>query len=128
MAGTREVLIEPTDPAMPRLPGDLAAPADARGAVLFAHGSGSSRKSPRNRQVAARPDLAGERRPRVEAATLLVVGGNDPEVLELNREARGRMRCPTELVVIPGAGHLFEEPGAMERVSGLAAEWFGTHL
>ena len=54
-------------------------------------------------------------------------GREDGEQVE-HREARGRMRCPTELVVIPGAGHLFEEPGALERVSGLAAEWFGTHL
>jgi putative phosphoribosyl transferase len=196
-----------------RLNGDLAVPPEARGLVVFAHGSGSSRRSPRNRAVAAalnraglatllfdlldereagrrelvfdiallarrlaaaarwaradarlgelplgffgastgaaaalivaaelgeavgavvsrggRPDLAGDRLPQVTAPTLLIVGGRDPEVLELNRVAAAALRCPHELVVVPGAGHLFEEPGTLEAVAGHAAGWFGRHL
>ncbi|HHC08589.1 MAG TPA: hypothetical protein ENK55_07715 [Actinobacteria bacterium] len=206
----RDVLVEFDRVA---LPGLLAGPPDARGIVVFAHGSGSSRLSPRNNAVAAhlvdrglatllfdlltpseaadranvfdigllgrrlvgavswlrdreglsnldlglfgastgaaaalvaaalvpdevkavvsrggRPDLAGDALPRVRAPTLLVVGGNDVEVLELNRWALARMRGPHRLVVVPGAGHLFEEPGTLERVAELAAEWFTTHL
>ncbi len=195
-----------------RLPGELRVPDGAIGVVAFAHGSGSGRLSPRNRQVAAalevaglatllfdlltpeesmdrgnvfdiellatrllaatrwlhgqpegrlplgsfgastgaaaalwaaaeapqqvraivsrggRPDLAGSRLPRVRAPTLLIVGGHDPVVLELNRQAQAAMTCPTELVVVPGAGHLFEEPGALEAVAELAARWFVRHL
>ncbi|GBC86254.1 Putative phosphoribosyl transferase [bacterium HR12] len=196
-----------------RLPGDLAVPNEAVGMVVFAHGSGSSRLSPRNRQVAerlheaglgtllfdlltpeeaedrrkvfdielladrlegahrwlrrwpqvgalpigffgastgaaaalvaaarlgaevaavvsrgGRPDLAGEALPRVTAPTLLIVGGDDVEVLALNRDAERRMRCERRLEVIPGASHLFEEPGALERVADLAAEWFARYL
>jgi putative phosphoribosyl transferase len=187
---------------------DLAVPALPSGWVVFAHGSGSSRKSPRNMRVAAelnrkgmatllldlltpaedadrrnvfdvgllatrlgaatrwlgsepdarglpvayfgastgaaaalvaaaelgpriaavvsrggRPDLAGERLGDVVAPTLLVVGGADTVVLELNEQASARLRCPHELVVVPGATHLFEEPGALERVMELAADW-----
>ena len=69
-----------------------------------------------------RPDLAIGLA-RVTAPTLLIVGGADLEVLELNRQARGELRCPSELIVVPGAGHLFEEPGALERVSALAISW-----
>jgi putative phosphoribosyl transferase len=196
-----------------RLAGTLTIPLDACGLVLFAHGSGSSRMSPRNRSVAralndaglatllfdlldeqealrrelvfnvallaerlaaitrwarsqarlgslpigffgastgagaalraaaeladtvaavvsrgGRPDLAGERLADVLAPTLLIVGGEDREVLELNRSAAARMRCPHELVVVEGAGHLFEEPGSLERVAELAIEWFHSHL
>ena len=76
-----------------------------------------------------RPDLAAETLPRVRAATLLLVGGADPEVLRLNRQALKRMRAPVrELVVIEGATHLFEEPGALERVAALASAWFVDHL
>ena len=206
----RSVLIN-LDPV--RLPGDLVVPAGAVGVVIFAHGSGSSRKSPRNVEVArrlneagigtllfdlltpaeaedranvfdvdllaerlrgaerwlhrwpqagtvpvgffgastgaagaliaasrlgievaavvsrgGRPDLAGEALPRVTAPTLLIVGGDDVEVLGMNREAEARMRCVRRLEVIPGATHLFEEPGALERVADLAAEWFSRHL
>lgn len=71
-----------------------------------------------------RPDLAGPALPRVRAPTLFIVGGNDVLVLELNREAAARMTCPVELAVVPGAGHLFEEPGALERVVELARDWF----
>lgn len=195
------------------LSGDLVVPDDARAIVVFAHGSGSSRLSPRNvavadrlngaglatllldlltpreaadrarvfdiellatRLVAAagwvrsqpelaerplaffgastgaaaalvaaaalgddvaavvsrggRPDLAGDALKQVRAPTLLIVGGEDPQVLELNRAAARKVRAETRIVVIPGAGHLFEEHGALERVAGLAAEWIAEHL
>jgi putative phosphoribosyl transferase len=175
------------------LEGELSVPAAATGAVIFAHGSGSSRHSPRNHYVAGvlndaglatllvnvpdadrlaavtrwlsdrpqleglkigyfgastgaavalvaaaelpglihavvsrggRPDLAGDALERVEAPTLAIVGGNDPVVLELNRQALARMHCPKQLHVIPGAGHLFQEPGALEEVARLAQGWF----
>lgn len=75
-----------------------------------------------------RPDLAGDALPRVSAPTLLIVGGNDSPVIELNRIAMARLRCPHELVIVPGATHLFEEPGALEQVARLAAQWFARHL
>lgn len=188
--------------------GDLTVPDDAHGLAVFAHGSGSSRQSPRNRQVAAalqerglatllldllteaeegdranvfniellamrlvaatewaaahpelaslptsyfgastgagaalwaaaelgdrvaavvsrggRPDLAGDHLPEVTAPTLLIVGERDELVLELNRQAQQRLLATSELVIVPGATHLFEEPGALEQVSALAAEW-----
>jgi alpha-beta hydrolase superfamily lysophospholipase len=189
------------------LPGDLTVPRDATGVVVFAHGSGSSRLSTRNRSVArhleasgcatllvdlltegeaadrgnvfdvallatrlraahdtvhahlpalpvgsfgastgaaaalwaaaepgndvaavvsrgGRPDLAGDRLPDVRAPTLLVVGGNDPQVLALNLEAADRLTCEHEVVVVAGATHLFEEPGALETVADLAVRWF----
>ncbi|MET9954862.1 phosphoribosyltransferase family protein [Streptomyces sp. NPDC006339] len=193
--------------------GHLTVPEGATGVVLFAHGSGSSRHSPRNRAVAAtlhraglgtllfdlltedeaadranvfdtpllaerlrraadwlaerpgagalptgyfgastgaaaalwaaaepgsrvgavvsrggRPDLADERLPEVTAPTLLIVGGADPLVLDLNRQAEARLHCDHRLVTIPDAGHLFEEPGTLERVGDLAATWFTDHL
>ena len=197
------------------LVGDLDAPDGAKGVVVFAHGSGSSRFSPRNRQVATalhekglgtllmdlltpeeervdartaelrfdidllgrrtaaavdetaardptmaigcfgastgaaaalvaaserpalvnavvsrggRPDLAGSALGRVRAPTLLIVGGRDREVLELNEQAMSRMPGEVELAVIEGATHLFEEPGALEEVARLAADWFRRHL
>jgi dienelactone hydrolase len=199
------------------LEGDLTVPEGAQGVVLFAHGSGSSRHSPRNGRVArllnearlatllvdlltpdeevaerrtghlrfdigllaerlveaadwlgrqpetqdlalgcfgastgaaaalvaaatrphtvtavvsrgGRPDLAGQALPLVRAPTLLVVGGDDRTVLELNRQAGERLRCEKRLVVIPGATHLFEEPGALEEVARLARDWFERHL
>jgi putative phosphoribosyl transferase len=195
------------------LRGDLVVPADALGLVIFAHGSGSSRLSPRNRAVAlglqeaglatllidllapheegrrelvfdipllaarlervtrwarhdaalrdlpvgffgastgagaalaaaaalgdearavvcrgGRPDLAEERLPAVTAPTLLIVGSRDPEVLRLNLAAAERLACPHRVEVVEGATHLFEEPGALEVVAGLAREWFVDHL
>jgi dienelactone hydrolase len=199
------------------LPGDLHIPKGASALVLFAHGSGSSRHSPRNQFVArtlndaglatllfdlltqeeealdlrtrehrfdihllaerlvratkwtkqeeqaadlrigyfgsstggaaalvaavevpqdvgavvsrgGRPDLADEALPKVEAPTLLIVGGNDDIVIELNEQARDRMRCEVKLEIIPGATHLFEEPGALEKVAKLASDWFVAHL
>jgi len=179
-----------------RLTGNLTLPPTAFGLVLFAHGSGSSRMSPRNRAVAqalndaglatllfellarrlqevtrwaaseaavsalpigyfgastgaaaaliaaaatpdavaavvcrgGRPDLAGHRLADVRAPTLLIVGGNDPEVLDLNRQAAARLLCPHEVVVVDAAGHLFEERGALERVAELAIDWFKRQL
>src|SRR6266508_15255 len=175
------------------LEADLAVPDGARGIVLFAHGSGSSRHSPRNRMVAerlhqaglatvladlltdeeeaydrataalrfdigllaervagaaaalvaaahrpadvravvsrgGRPDLAGNFLPRVQAPTLLIVGSRDEQVVELNQRAAAMMRVEHELRIVPGATHLFEEPGALEEVGALAAEWVEQHL
>jgi putative phosphoribosyl transferase len=75
-----------------------------------------------------RPDLAGEALTRVTAPTLLIVGGNDEIVLELNREAFGRLTCNRQLDIVPGATHLFPEPGALEEVARLAREWFHHYL
>ncbi|HEY6687696.1 MAG TPA: alpha/beta family hydrolase, partial [Propionibacteriaceae bacterium] len=199
------------------LDGDLITPADAAGVVVFAHGSGSSRHSPRNRMVAARlqeagyatllmdlltpeedevdsrtrqfrfdiprlasrltgairwlsdrpdtaampvalfgastgaaaaliaaaevpdhvqlvisrggrPDLAGDALPRVQAPTLLIVGGRDLEVLDLNKAAAAQLRGPVEIAVVPGATHLFEERGALDRVVELAIRALRQHL
>ena len=199
------------------LEGNLSLPKGAGGIVLFAHGSGSSRHSPRNRYVArllnqaklatllvdlltsdeeaidmrtahlrfdigllaqrlvavtdwltqypdtrqlrvgyfgastgaaaalvaaaerpdvvgavvsrgGRPDLAGHALARVRAPTLLIVGGNDFQVIELNRAALAQLRCEKQLVIVPGATHLFEEPGALDEVARRAREWFERHL
>ncbi|MGZ8868531.1 MAG: dienelactone hydrolase family protein [Thermoanaerobaculia bacterium] len=75
-----------------------------------------------------RPDLAGDALPHVKAPTLLIVGGDDIPVIELNRDAAGRMTCTRELEIVPGASHLFEEPGKLEEVAQLARAWFGTYL
>jgi putative phosphoribosyl transferase len=75
-----------------------------------------------------RPDLAGDALPKVQAPTLLIVGGNDDIVIELNEVARDQMRCEVRLEIIPGATHLFEEAGALEQVAKLATDWFSLHL
>ena len=75
-----------------------------------------------------RPDLAGQALARVQAPTLLIVGGADPVVLDLNRRAMAQMHCEKELKIVPGAGHLFEEPGALQQVAALAREWFAGKL
>lgn len=200
-----------------KLHGDLTIPKNAEGIVLFAHGSGSSRHSPRNKYVAqvlqkaglatllidllteeeekvddytahlrfdigllakrlagatnwatknpdtnnlimgyfgastgaaaalvasvdcpdiikaivsrgGRPDLAGSMLPRVKAPTLLIVGGNDSQVIEMNEEALNLLKIEKKLVIVPGATHLFEEPGTLEEVARLAADWFVNHL
>lgn len=210
-----EMVLVPTDGAM--LPGDLVVPTPARAVVLFAHGSGSSRRSPRNRMVAAelrtagmgtllmdllsereerhdaltgehrfdipflgrrlvaaidwldaqpdtrglpivafgastgaaaalvaagecpervltvvsrggRPDLAGDALDAVRAPVLLIVGGEDREVLRLNEEAARRLRAPHSLHVVPGATHLFEESGALEDVADAARRWCDERL
>lgn len=75
-----------------------------------------------------RPDLAGDALPNVKAPTLLIVGGRDEPVIELNREAMHRMRAHVELKIVPGATHLFEEPGALDHVARLAADWCMRYL
>lgn len=76
-----------------------------------------------------RPDLAGSKAlGAVRCPTLLIVGGNDDVVIELNQQAHARLICDKELVIVPGATHLFEEPGTLEQVATLAAGWFGRYL
>jgi dienelactone hydrolase len=75
-----------------------------------------------------RPDLAGPALPQVRAPTLLIVGGNDGQVIELNRQALAQLRCEKQLMIVPGATHLFEEPGALDEVARLARDWFERHL
>ena len=75
-----------------------------------------------------RPDLAGSALPRVRAPTLLIVGGNDVQVIALNQAALAQLRCEKQLVIVPGATHLFEEPGALDQVALLARDWFERHL
>jgi putative phosphoribosyl transferase len=75
-----------------------------------------------------RPDLASDALPRVQAPTLLIVGGRDEGVIELNEAALARLHCEKELRLVPRATHLFEEPGTIEEVARLAAEWFSTYL
>ncbi len=75
-----------------------------------------------------RPDLAGGALRRVTAQTLLIVGGDDEPVIEMNRDAMRQMKAHVELEIVPGATHLFEEPGTLEQVARLAADWFARHL
>jgi len=75
-----------------------------------------------------RPDLAGDALPHVKAPTLLIVGGDDIPVIEMNREALARMSCTRELTIVPGASHLFEEAGKLEAVAMLAGDWFEKYL
>ena len=75
-----------------------------------------------------RPDLAGEALPRVVAPTLLIVGGYDDEVIAFNQRAALAMTCPVHTEIVPGATHLFEEPGTLTQVAQLAARWFQHHL
>ena len=75
-----------------------------------------------------RPDLAGEALPLVKAPTLLIIGGDDVPVIGMNQEAFDKMTCVRDMKIIPGASHLFEEPGALEHVAQLAGDWFEKHL
>jgi pimeloyl-ACP methyl ester carboxylesterase len=75
-----------------------------------------------------RPDLAGDALVRVKAPTLLIVGSHDQPVIELNRQAMRRMHARVELEIVPGATHLFEEPGTLDQVADLAASWFARYL
>jgi dienelactone hydrolase len=75
-----------------------------------------------------RPDLAGDALPKVKAPTLLIVGGEDHVVIDLNEQARGQMKCECKIDIIPGATHLFEEPEALEQVAKLASNWFVQHF
>jgi pimeloyl-ACP methyl ester carboxylesterase len=75
-----------------------------------------------------RPDLAGDLLARVQAPTLLIVGGDDRAVIEMNRDAYAQLTCKKKLEIVPGATHLFEEPGALEAVARLAGDWLVEHL
>lgn len=114
-------------PATSDLPiGYFGASTGAAAALVAAASAG-----PRVQAVVSRggrPDLAGDFLARVQVPTLLIVGEADFTVLELNRTALARLAGVRQLVVVPGATHLFEEPGALDRVAGLAAFWFGRHL
>jgi hypothetical protein len=104
------------------LKGDLRLPASAQGLVIFAHGSGSSRFSRRNRQVA---EFLGQR----GLATLLLdLLTPEEEAVDLNREAMRQMHAHVELEIVAGATHLFEEPGTLEQVAELAGGWFARYL
>ncbi|MFF5175960.1 dienelactone hydrolase family protein [Micromonospora sp. NPDC000089] len=116
-----------TDPALGRLPVGLFGASTGAAAALVA-------AADRPERVAAvvsrggRPDLAGAALGGVRAPTLLLVGGNDEEVITLNERAAARLHAPYELRIVPGATHLFEEPGALDQVADAAAGWFATHL
>jgi putative phosphoribosyl transferase len=75
-----------------------------------------------------RPDLAGDALPKVKAPTLLIIGGEDHVVIELNEHARAQMRCEIKIDIVPGATHLFQEQGALEQVARLASDWFVNHI
>ncbi|MGE7436028.1 phosphoribosyltransferase family protein [Kitasatospora sp. NPDC001175] len=106
--------------------GYFGASTGAAAALVAAAESGTSVGAVVSR--GGRPDLAGGRLPEVTAPTLLIVGGDDQLVLELNREAQLQLRCENRLSVVPGATHLFEEPGTLAAAADLAAEWFAEHL
>jgi putative phosphoribosyl transferase len=114
-------------PASARLPiGLFGASTGAAATLMVAADSGDEVGAVVSR--GGRPDLAGARLADVRAPTLLLVGGRDDAVLELNRAAQKELTCTNRLVVVPGAGHLFEEPGTLDAVADLAAGWFSTHL
>ena len=115
------------DPGLRSLPlGYFGASTGAAAALSAAAALGDGVRAVVSR--GGRPDLAEHRLSEVRAPTLLIVGGDDWNVLELNDEAATQLRCPHELAVVPHAGHLFEEPGALERVTELAADWFAKYL
>ena len=115
------------DPVTHRLPlGLFGASTGAAAALAAAAAEGETVRAVVSR--GGRPDLAPAQLPLVRAPTLLVVGGHDDVVLGLNRQAQQQLRCPSRLVIVPGATHLFEEPGALEQVARLATEWFLAHL
>jgi len=110
-------------PAVKQLsPGYFGASTGAAAALMAAVDRGGIIKAVVSR--GGRPDLAGEALPYVKSPTLLIVGGEDTEVIALNRSALKRMNTEKELAIIPGATHLFEEPGALEKAAVLAGEWF----
>ena len=115
------------DPALAHLPVGYFGASTGGGAALVA----AAERPGRVRAVVSRggrPDLAGAALPRVEAPTLLIVGGRDEVVIELNEQAKVRMPGLVTLTIVPGATHLFEEPGTLAQVGHLAAHWFQTHL
>jgi len=112
---------------MPKLKVGLFGASTGGGAALFA----ASRVPERIYAVVSRggrPDLAAGALPKVQAPTLLIVGGNDTPVIAMNQEAYDRMTCVRRLEIIPGASHLFEEPGTLEQVSRMARDWFLQYL
>jgi putative phosphoribosyl transferase len=114
-------------PAVARLPiGLFGASTGAAATLVAAADAGSGIGAVVSR--GGRPDLAGPRLADVRAPTLLIVGGRDDVVLDLNRAAQRELSCTNRLVVVPGAGHLFEEPGTLGAVAELAADWLSTHL
>jgi pimeloyl-ACP methyl ester carboxylesterase len=122
-----EAVVGELPPSLRDLPlGCFGASTGAAAAVIAA-----AERPDRVRAVVSRggrPDLAGDALRRVTAATLLVVGGRDLEVLRLNRQAQSALAGESRLEVVPGAGHLFEEPGALERVAALTCDWFAQYL
>jgi len=109
------------------MPVGLFGASTGAGAALVA----ASRKPTRVKAVVSRggrPDMAAESLQATACPTLLIVGGNDGVVIDLNRRALAQLHCEKELIVVPGAGHLFEEPGALEMVADLAVDWFTSHL
>ena len=116
-----------TQPAMASLPiGCFGASTGAAAALMAAAARPARVQAVISR--GGRPDLAGDALPRVEAPTLLIVGGNDEPVIELNEAARKRLRVRAQTTIVPGATHLFEEPGALDKVSQLALEWCRLYL
>jgi len=114
-------------PEAATLPVGLFGASTGGGAALIA----SARRPDRVLAVVSRggrPDLAGDALPAVRAPTLLIVGGDDRSVIELNRQAMAFMKARVELEIVPGATHLFEEPGTLEEVARLARDWFLNHL
>lgn len=115
------------DPRTAVLPVGLFGASTGAAAALIA----AARRPRRVKAVVSRggrPDLAGNALPEVSAPTLLIVGGLDEQVIELNRLAARQLRCEHQLVIVPRAGHLFEEVGKLEEVAWLAADWFKSHL
>ncbi|MCP8940118.1 dienelactone hydrolase family protein [Alsobacter sp. SYSU M60028] len=116
-----------TEPTLTGLPlGLYGASTGAAGAIMAAVNSPHEVSAVVSR--GGRPDLARAALPFLRAPTLLAVGANDTEVIALNREAREQMTCESELLIVPGASHLFEEPGALEQVSSAAVRWFERHV
>ena len=114
-------------PDLKRLPlGSFGASTGAAAALIGAAERPSVTRAVVSRD--GRPDLAGRALPRVKAPTLLIVGGDDEPVIEMNRDAMRQMTAPVELATVPGATHLFEEPGTLEQVMELAADWFHRHF
>jgi putative phosphoribosyl transferase len=124
-AATRWVRAQPATQALPL--GYFGASTGAAAALMAAAALGPQVQAVVSR--GGRPDLAGNAQlARLQCPVLLLVGGRDEEVLALNRLAAAQMRCPHEIVVIPGATHLFEEPGTLEAVAQCAADWFVRYL
>ncbi|HEX6629547.1 MAG TPA: dienelactone hydrolase family protein [Gemmatimonadaceae bacterium] len=116
-----------SEPGLRELPVGLFGASTGGGAALVA----AAREADRVRAVVSRggrPDLAGDALPDVRAPTLLIVGGHDEVVIDLNQRAMAHMTAPVRLEIVPGATHLFEEPGTLETVARLARDWFVHHL